>query len=516
MRGASLSSCLTLPSVAQNHAWSSLLLPTLYQTRTLLSEPKIATTFAAANSHVNKHVRHCRNFCTTSQRQTDAEEVRHPDPIAFVDSNHYESSDAHSHTELQDRSLSWLTSITKSREKEGPRTGPKGPRYTKPSTVTAGEQAVFDRLIKGVSDPTPPEKYGEDILGEDETISEYDFDDLDSIFEAAISMMGRPQGELERNNHVSLSTPEWKIERAITPLVPEEEQAAWGTSLRLAVGDLKGKNILKNKQRERLESKCDEHRKLVLDKLDEAESDEELWQILQEFVFKLVARLSKDIKLSEERDKARRRKARKAKAEQADTTGARAERRPPTEKEELTDRMGKSDALPITSNLLILHRNYNDYCLHALRIFRQKHPTSLYAPHVISTIKGHGPMSYVLGLSSNIYNEVLYLQWKQNSDLHGMADTIDEMLGLGLEGNEATMTLIRVIAKQRRSALRAPSGQVMKEWWAMRGVVEGWRRVIDGYLKIGSLITKRAHGLMPMDEQIQRRIRRRLGHFTAS
>ena len=500
MRGTSLSTCLTLPFVAHNCPWSACLLPLLYQTPTLLSKPKTVRSFPAANRHVNYYDRHTRNLSTTTQSQASAETAQHSDPITFVDLNGYRSSDAPSDTEpRKKKSLSRPSSSIKPRkrksyylsQREKPPKQPK--QLVRPSTVTAAEQIAFDTLIKEVSGPTIPEEDGEDILDQEEPISGYDPNiDLDDIFEDAIILLRLSKKQAAESAARHLSNPVWR-QRAIDIDVPDERQALsaklFKRPLETPTDATLENKTLTGDERERLENACDEHRTLVLGRLDWANSDEKIWQVLQVQVFSLVTRLKDDIKkagLAKETDKEKYRKAREARKAAAEAERA---------KENPKENLSTTKAIPINELLLILHRNYAEYCLHTLRLFRRKYPTSLYALQVLAAIKDLGPISYVLGVSTDIYNEFLFLQWTQYSDLHGMADTMAEMLNQGIEGNDVTVALIKGIAMQRRRAKRSFAGPVMKEWWYMRGNVEGWRRVESGYHKIVGKLAERAAAL---------------------
>ena len=374
--------------------------------------------------------------------------------------------------------------------------------------MTAAEQTAFDRLMKEVSGPTTAEEDGEDILDQEEPISGYDPNiDLDSIFEDAIKFLRLSKEQAAESAARNLSKPVWR-QRAIDIDVPDQRQALTAKLFKRPLGAATGatpwNEALTGDERERLENACDEHRTLVLGQLDWANSDEKIWQVLQEQVFRLVTRLNDDVKKTQvaeaiaankaQKRKKARRKEKRARAAK-DTADVIAEQLEPHEEENPSANLSKTKAIPINELLLILHRNYAEYCLHALRLFRRKHPTSLYALHVLAKIKDLGPISYVLGVSTDIYNEFLFLQWTQYSDLHGMADTMAEMLNQGIEGNDVTVALIKGIARQRRRAKRSFAGPVMKEWWYMRGNVEGWRRVEGGYQKIIGKLAERAAAL---------------------
>ena len=442
------------------------LLPFLYQTRILLSEPKTARGFYTINDHVNNYVTPKRTLCSTSQRQAYTGQVRRPnnDPIVFVD--------------------------TPKPQKQN-RTSP-------PSTVTAAEQAVFDRLIKEVSQPPTSEPDEEDILDQDEQISRYDPNvDLNRIFEEAILQLRNREEQAANSAAKSLLLAGIPRQRAIDTLVADGKQAL---SAKLFTRPLKLANS--EKERVRLEMACDQHRSMVMRMLDDANSDVEIWQVLEEKVFSLVTLLGENTRLTERAKKKKSlqaAKVRKAGAQGKYIEDVELEKADLTKREMSSIHLSHTEAIPYNNLVSILHRNYAEYCLSALRLLRTKYPTSFYAPHVLSTIKQRGPISYVLGVSTEIYNEMLFLMWTQYSDLHGMADLMEEMLNQGIEGNEVTVALIKGVARLRRTGFsKGLKGPVVREWWAMRGTMEGWRRVHNFYMRMQSELTARE--AMSVDE----------------
>ena len=476
MRKASLSSCLVPSFGAQHRIESTSLLPLLYETRTILSPPKTARHSHAANSNLYSYDRRRRAFCSSARGQAYSNRVRRPDedPINFVDLHRKRTADAPSPIEPQ-----------------------KQNQQSRPSTVTKSEQAVFDRLLEDVEGPTTTEQDREDVLDEDELIDGYDTNiDLDSIFEAAIRELQMQEEESKKTatRNILLGSILSRT-RAISTLDSEGEEplsaSLFKRPLKLSDGTTLGKEVENEDERMRLEVACDDHRNLVMGMLDNANSDVEIWQVLETEVFSLIINLDQHIKLVRRATKLHAAKARKAKAKGKDVADVQLEKGDLNKNEILKDKLTRTETIPIDNLVAILQRNYAEYCLHALRLLRRKHPISSYGPQVLSTIKRHGPISYVLGVTTDIYNEALFLQWTQYADLHGMADTIEEMLNQGIEGNEVTIALIRGIAKQRRMGRSLLSAPAVKRWWTMRGPVEGWRRLLHLFERITSELAER-------------------------
>ena len=450
---------LTLPFVTPKAAQSSSLLPILDQTRTLLFEPKTTRHFYTCNRQVNNGNKSRRNFCSTPQKQVDTRTFRpfKQDSIVFVDPYY----------------------------RKVPAT-PWHSQPPRPSTVTKSEQAAFDRLIKDVSQPTTPEPREDDILDLDDLLAGHDPNtDLDNIFEDAIKSLQTDKAEGSFFSDLS-----WKrlaLDRLVSDEEPELNARTFRRPLKLVDGTMKltdgttlATEIENEEGRARLEVACDDHRNLVMRMLDGAKSDVEIWQVLEQEVFSLINDLNEHVKIIRRRTKnLPPAKVRKADAEGKDVADVKLEKGDLDKKESKSFKLTRTNAIPINNLLAILHRNYSEYLLHALRLYRRQHPLSSYGPLVFSTMKRRGPMSYVLGVSTDIYNEILFLQWTQFSDLYGMADTIEEMLSQGIECNGITIALIKGITRQRQMGIREFYGPVVKEWWNMPGNLEGWRNMLQ-------------------------------------
>ena len=492
MRNAPLSklppsSSLKLSSLfaVQNCARISSLLPFLYQTRTLLLEPKTARSVLADNDRNGRR----RKFGSTSQGNAPAENVQR--------------SDTHLHGFVNPRHKQVLDNLLYSGSQ---RQNPTSP----PSTVTATEQAVFNRLIKDIPQPTDLDADNGDILDQDE----YDPNaDINKIFESAVKMMGGSKKQAGKAPATGYPFPATSRQKATDALNPDGQQPPGfkgllfrrplkyptdgpqvykGMAMRrpLLWADTSMENEDEtDEERAKLEVACDDHRTMVMGMLDKANSDLEIWRVLENEVFNLITQLDEHNKIVEKASNGQvldAAKARKAEAEGKDIADVKLEKGDLTPKETKLSKLTFTKAIPINNLLIILNRNYAEYCLFALRLFREKYPTSSYAMHVLATMKARGPISYVLGASSEIYNEVLFLKWTQQSDLHAVADLMEEMLNQGIEGNETTVALSKGIAQQRRSGMRGYMGPVVKEWWNMRGNVDGWRRVCSLYDRIQS------------------------------
>ncbi|MCJ1462803.1 hypothetical protein MMC07_001406 [Pseudocyphellaria aurata] len=288
------------------------------------------------------------------------------------------------------------------------------------STLTASEKAAFDRIFKNIDhskkEETSLEDFGDEFGGND-------IEDIDTVFENAIER----QSSLVENRD------------AASPTAPHSSEVTHPDPLQYS------------------------QEKAFTIKIKSARTDIEVWTLLETEVFWLFGELKKREKDTKSRDENPPVKKRKA---------------PKREQKKGTDST-ETVLLESESILSILQNNYGDYCLSALRLLRREFPSSPYVLHLLPTIKRFGPISYVLGASTALYNEILFVKWTQYSDLDGMADLVKEMLDKGVEVNEVSIKLLVAVAKERQKALSADGdlNQAKKAWWRLSGVQESWHRM---------------------------------------
>ena len=152
---------------------------------------------------------------------------------------------------------------------------------------------------------------------------------------------------------------------------------------------------------------------------------------------------------------------------------------PKKERKKETDSTTKKVLYEREDLLSVMQKNYGEYCLSAMRLLRREFPSSPYVLRLLPTIKQLGHISYVLGASTALYNEILIIKWTQYTDLDGIADLVTEMLHKGVDVNEVSINLLVAVAKERQRALSADGDvdQASKAWWRLSGVQESWNRV---------------------------------------
>ena len=345
---------------------------------------------------------------------------------------------------------------------------PSRPYYD--STMTTSEQAVFDRIFADISSYSPSEDSG-NVEAVDETDS---FADLDTIFNNAI---GENQNRTERIEErraalgVSRPTPTGHgID--VYSLGLRTTEAGWDQPGKIGSDDVSIAGTAHFEYRRKLD-----------DMLEKANTDVEMWQVLEDEVFSLVRELNARIKKAERTSqKSRSRKASKAQTAVASPPPPSEEnkvatQKPATGKIPYISKPLPPASLPPTVLLSILKEEYPEYLLKTLRLFRNVFPTSTFGLHVLPTVRRLGPISYVLGASTALYNETLLLMWKQEGNLLAIADMLEEMRKQGVESDHVTLALLVRLGQIRNIELAGHRGKWRKMWWGMGNGLEGWQRV---------------------------------------
>ncbi len=420
--------CLTFANL---HAYtlSTPLLPFLYETRTLQAKSLFIKARRPSSCIYQNH----RNFCATSRSRLPNDKPRSDHNIPF------EGIPTHLHE---------------------PSPTPTPLPFLKPnreSTITASEQSTFDRIFADLAQSTAKEDPEDELINDDLEDEVEDGANLQTIFDAAIQQLSIREdryAEAEERNRLKFA--ERPLARAFN--VISDKDSIWGRSGE--VGD--DYEVLATAHRA--------HEKKVYGMLDNVETDIELWRVLETEVFSLVE-VFKARREKEEREAAQ--AAKKPK----NVVGRRKKKEKEEDTKEVPNILSTSDALAPNALLSILQANYGSYCLHAMRLLRTRFLTSPYTLYLLPTIKRLGPISYVLGASTHLFNEILFIKWSQYSDLHGIADLMVEMGAQGVEANEVTLRLLWVIGKTRDKGRAGEQGWAMKAWWGMGGPVEGWKRI---------------------------------------
>ncbi|KAL8774957.1 MAG: hypothetical protein Q9209_000436 [Squamulea sp. 1 TL-2023] len=415
---------------------ANALLPFLYYTRTILSS---ATKSSRTQSY----------FHTGRSRQV---RIVKTDAIPFEDG-------------IGDRANDDLFRhvVEKSAGEDFPAqsTGNGTNRPLRNSTITASEKAVFERIFKEISDDAsrkaaeqtdPLEKN----LEVDEPPHSDAYSDLNALFDWAISKSDRAKQQ-RPSEGADKKHPDQTSRRFMTAL------DAFGATpqkiLRISI-------TRNSEDVKKIQTSVLENNRKVMQKIDEAKTDREIWNVLESEVFTLIKQYESQKKDLEEQDKPKKRKRGSLSKADKEATAA---------KEKKQSLQARNKTFQQAETEAILSSNYSDYCLAAMRNLRRTYPASPYAMNLLPTVKRLGSISHVLAASVDLYNEILFLLWSQYNDLHGMADLITEMGNQGIESNETTLRVLRMVSSARSRAI--VEDKSMKLWWRLAPVEAGWSRV---------------------------------------
>ncbi|KAK3314283.1 hypothetical protein B0H66DRAFT_504209 [Apodospora peruviana] len=107
---------------------------------------------------------------------------------------------------------------------------------------------------------------------------------------------------------------------------------------------------------------------------------------------------------------------------------------------------------------------YPGYLLYGLRMMDQSFTrSSPLALNVLPRIKELGLMSFVLGVSTPLYNTLAEILWYRYQDATAVVNLLEEMRHAGLYCNPATLDIVTSIQKQFEGYGRGDSGPFLKE-----------------------------------------------------
>ena len=347
------------------------------------------------------------------------------------------------------------------------------------STLTNAEQAAFDAIW------TESDQRQQRSIDTDKTEADGPLHDLNEIFEHAIRQIETRE---RRDADRAARDRSYFQEMKARPVLEAFRDIPSGGEDKM---DEPGARLIEA---------SNEHRGRITKLLEAANSDVEVWNVLESEVFSKVEQLQQQLshqeKLEEKPDK-KQRKPRKKKGTIDGGSGVVSKHDEPQDlkaaasQKAISPLLNETNALPTNAILTDLQANYAYYNLMALRIWRRHHSTSTFALQLLPRIKSLGPISYVLGASTSLYNEVFFVKWIHFNDLHGVADLLSEMGNQGIEPNNLTLSFLRFISRTRSADLAGQSGNALQSWWNMRAVNEGWERVKKIALQVQADVFKK-------------------------
>jgi hypothetical protein len=198
-----------------------------------------------------------------------------------------------------------------------------------------------------------------------------------------------------------------------------------------------------------------------------AQSDFELWEVMEKEVFPLIARLGledapKVPDTAVPQGGKNRKKRGKKSMEEIDKAG-------PEEKRALKlNQTPSSETGNGVSPLSLYGPLYPSYLLLGLRLLDRgfAKPSTL-ALSILPRIKSLGFISHVLGASTQFYNELLRIYRYRQDDFRGMINLLLEMEHSALDVDEETLEIVIDVMSTQRRVLRGDKGRALQALWSM-------------------------------------------------
>ncbi|KAF2196922.1 hypothetical protein GQ43DRAFT_444698 [Delitschia confertaspora ATCC 74209] len=331
--------------------------------------------------------------------------------------------------------------------------GAPGPRKT---TLTATEREAFEKLRRDATRQSTTSDSLHNALDlepdDDPNVT------LDSLFDAVLA--GRPPGSAGSAGKVQKKTDNLTT-LAQSILEPELERAK-KQSKKEAEEKAQKIRVIREAERMRVDNL-----------LEHAQTDVELWKILENEVFALIGQLNLDNAItktpnSEEFGSSVEDTATITTATETDASSSQSE-------------VGETNKTPDPS---ILFPNFPHHILHAARLLRVVYPASALPLSVLPTLKSLGRAAYMLGASTPLYNMLLRTIWIQYGSYDAMNELLTDMDNGGIEFDLKTLKIVEDVLAESEAARKNAYGAFMRKVWATERFGEGaktleeWKDVI--------------------------------------
>jgi hypothetical protein len=210
---------------------------------------------------------------------------------------------------------------------------------------------------------------------------------------------------------------------------------------------------------DKLEGDREVERQRVEGLLRGAETDFDLWEILEREVFPLIGKMGLQENAPPEPKPIKLRGRKKASSTKNRTRGYKGI------DEELPPFRQQPQEIP---QLALYGPLYPSYLLLSLRLldrsFARSSPLAL---SLLPRIKSLGLISHVLGASTALYNELIQIYWHRHEDVLSCLDLLQEMEDAGLELNEETFNIVQEIVRMRYIMRTGDMGESVRVRYSM-------------------------------------------------
>ncbi|KAI5460329.1 hypothetical protein BGZ63DRAFT_424840 [Mariannaea sp. PMI_226] len=305
------------------------------------------------------------------------------------------------------------------------------------STITPSEVSIFQSIFEEIAQgrmprPKRPPPFGQDASSGGSSSSIVD-QARDS--ESGDQFLQRYPQSLRTAAQVALGKFELTPKRPIlSGMIGLEEAEA------RQMAEWRRFNEIQNKEKER-----------VGELMTACRTDLELWQLMEKEVFSLPKKLGiADVAKAKPARKGRKSKKQEVKEDMQIAGGSEAT----TESAELL--AGEGRAMDIHGPL------YPHYLATGLNLFDTAFSKlSPLAFNILPHVKSLGLPSYVLGVSTSLFNRLAQIHWNRFGDLVSTVETLEEMREVGLWADEETSNLLQRLRDELHGCAWGAQGQVV-------------------------------------------------------
>jgi Mtf2-like protein len=232
----------------------------------------------------------------------------------------------------------------------------------------------------------------------------------------------------------------------------------------------------------------------IVEAMDKAKSDVELWNVLQKELFEkgdklFTNELMAEVTPSKASKKSKKKRGKdKANAEKSEGK-IESSQTPPPEGTASEETAAKSREF---TDFEVIGPNYSRILVSAVQKLRLNFHGSLFPFVILSEIKRLGPRSYALGTSTKLFNELITLSWFLYGDCYRVIAFLEEMENSSIDFDWETQELLRDIRRAGKR-VRGSRKHILREAGHLDYFSEGfkkiatWRDFIKSRLEVETL-----------------------------
>ncbi|KAF2687817.1 hypothetical protein K458DRAFT_414891 [Lentithecium fluviatile CBS 122367] len=345
---------------------------------------------------------------------------------------------------------------------------------TRPTTITGSERAAFEKLYKTFKPTTPPQTKPEHDIDQivDEHYEEEEMNDapaasLDSIFDAVLA--GRPPPDASgkhkrKRKHDDLASLAEEILRPEMDKAKKKERTEKVTK----AAKIKG---LQTEERERVRAL-----------LKAAQTDRELWEVLEKEVFGVMRGMNLDGPAIEQKQDGKQPKG----TDHTTSIGQESDEpsRFPTSPVKTPFKPLKPKRDLGRHDPRILFTNFPLHLVFAANTLCKNFPSSPLPLVIIPALKSLGRSSYALGATTSLYKVMIRAAWLQHHSYSQICNLLQDMDNGGIEPDNGVLRLLDGVLDEYRLGICGRMGRAVQVVWNLELFDEGakqlkaWRDVI--------------------------------------